>query len=149
MTIIAEKTWEELRNLTITRVYWYSYLLTLGSTLNVGQSYLAGTRGFNNDHTFDPTKKITRIECIFAKNEQTIYQINFYHHQQRLVAVGINDDLIKAHGGRREVFEIGEDEQLIGCKLYQNMSTINPFVSDEKEDGDFVGITFIKMKVKI
>ena len=79
---------------------------------------------------------ITKVNCIIDGGEYSICQINFFHNQQRLVAVGRSDDLlIKGYGGRREVFEIGEDEQLIGCKLYQNMSTINPFVSDEKEDG--------------
>ena len=35
------------------------------------------------------------------------------------MAVGWDDDAIEYHeaGGRKEVFEIAEDEQLIGCEL--------------------------------
>ena len=62
-------------------------------------------------------------------------QMNFYHHQQRLVAVGYADDDFEYYGaGRREEFEIGEDERLIGCKF-------------DSDNDDFVGVTWLKMKV--
>jgi hypothetical protein len=66
---------------------------------------------------FDPSKKITRIECIIDKNERCFLQINFYHHTERLVAVGEEDDdyWLVWEGGRREVFEIADDEVLMGC----------------------------------
>jgi hypothetical protein len=48
--------------------------------------------------------------------------------------VGYGDFWVEEHGGRKEVFEIGEDERLIGCKL------------DESEYF-FRGVTWIKMKV--
>ena len=49
-----------------------------------------------------------------------IVKINFYHHTERLVKVGEEDDdyWLVWEGGRREVFEIADDEQLIGCELY-------------------------------
>jgi hypothetical protein len=53
------------------------------------------------------------------KNEHNINQINFFHHQERLVAVGENDDYVKKYCKRREVFDIADDEQLIGCELDQ------------------------------
>ena len=72
---------------------------------------------FESSHTFDPSKKITKIECILGKNEQKIRQINFYHHEERLAKVGLLDGDLKMRAGRREVFEIADDEQLIGCDL--------------------------------
>ena len=41
---------------------------------------------------FDPAKKITKIETIIKKDEHMFTQINFYHHQQRLVQVGDKSD---------------------------------------------------------
>ena len=83
-----------------------------------GQSCKVGTTyDFNNNYIFDPAKKITRIECIVHKSECEIMQMNFYHHQQRLVAVGCDDYDVKKYGGRVEVFEIEDKEQLMGCEL--------------------------------
>jgi hypothetical protein len=47
-----------------------------------------------------------------------IVKINFYHHTERLLIVGRNDFCFNGYDGIREVFEIAEDEQLIGCELY-------------------------------
>ena len=60
-------------------------------------------------------------------------QINFFHHQQRLVVVGHSDNSLSNIGGRREVFEIAADEKLIGCELYK----LN----------DLIGVTWLKMKI--
>ena len=62
-------------------------------------------------------------------------RINFYHLEERMVAVGYDDDMVNKCGGRVEVFSIGQDEQLIGCEL------------DEQKHGYFIGVTWIKMKV--
>ena len=45
--------------------------------------------------------------------------INFYHHGERLVAVGghSSEGFVEEYGGRREVFDLADDEQLIGCEL--------------------------------
>ena len=44
--------------------------------------------------------------------------MNFYSHGERLVAVGYDEDWVKRkESGRKEVFNIAEDEQLIGCEL--------------------------------
>ena len=63
MLNIADKSLEELRNLKIVSVSWGN-TATLAFTLTDGQSCKAGTYNFNNYHTFDPAKKITKIECI-------------------------------------------------------------------------------------
>ncbi len=65
-------------------------------------------------------------------------QINFYHGQESLVAVGINDERVKILGGRVEVFEIAEDEQLIGCELHEMTYYVNSY---------FGGVTWIKIKL--
>ena len=65
--------------------------------------------------------------------------MNFYHHQQRLVAVFQKDFWVKEYGGRREVFSIDEDEQLIGCELDEMEFLGGKF---------FSGITWLKMKVE-
>ena len=48
----------------------------------------------------------------------------------------MGDDWVNNYGGRVEEFEIAEDEQLIGCGL------------DQDKD-NFVGVTWIKMKIII
>ena len=60
--------------------------------------------------------------------------MNFYHHQHRLVRVGESDYLVKKYGGRQEVFEIADNEKLIGCELSYDANF-------------FRGVTWIKMKV--
>ena len=96
---------------------WYG-TFALGFTLSDGQSSKAGISNFIKSHNFDPNKKITRIETIINKYELSILRINFYHHGERLVAMGMSDLDVKRYGRRVEVFEIAEDEQLIGCGLY-------------------------------
>jgi hypothetical protein len=44
-------------------------------------------------------------------------RINFYSGDKTLVQVGADDAPVKVYGGRVETFEIGTDEQLIGCEL--------------------------------
>ena len=55
----------------------------------------AGKKNFTNKHIFDPAKKITKIETIIVHTEWDIMQINFYHHEERLVAVGLDDVWVK------------------------------------------------------
>ena len=60
---------------------------------------------YNGSHTFDPAKKITKVEVIIDKHEENILRINFYHREERLVPVGEdNDDIVKEWIGRVEVF---------------------------------------------
>ena len=96
-------------------------MLTLGFTLIDGQSVKVGMKwNFSKSHTFDPTKKITRVETMIDMHEDVILRINFYHHGERLVAVGLRKDAdVEVRGGRVEVFDIADDEQLIGCKFDQ------------------------------
>ena len=136
LTTLAENSWEELRNLKITQLHWF-IIYSLGFTLSDGQTCKAGKHDFQNSHFFDPTKKITRIECIIPEDEYWIFQIHFYHHQERLVALGkgLNEnDIFKDYGERVEVFEIGDDEQLIGCDL-------------DYCKNFFMGIKWIKMRL--
>ncbi len=48
--------------------------------------------------------------------------------------VGESDAWVREHGGRRELFDIADDEQLIGCEL-------------KKTESYFCGLTWKKMKV--
>ena len=52
--------------------------------------------------------------------------------------MGENDYTVKKYGGRVEVFEIAEDEQLIGCELHE---------IGEYFEGSFAGVTWIKIKL--
>ena len=54
--------------------------------------------------------------------------------------IGEDDEWVKKWGGRIEVFNIAEDEQLIGCKL------------DERKLGNYLyfsGVTWLKIKVRL
>jgi hypothetical protein len=63
-------------------------------------------------------------------------RINFYSGKELLVRVGWQDDgYVDWNGRRREVFEIADDEQLIGCELAHS----NIY---------FEGVTWLKMKTK-
>ena len=114
-------------------------MLALGFSLNDGQSYSAGlTMTIYDRHFFDPTKKITKIECNIGWSSIGILRINFFHHQEKLVQVGSpNDDRVKELTEKTEIFEIGEDERLIGCKLDEG-------IVDGKNR--LLGVTWIKMK---
>jgi hypothetical protein len=48
--------------------------------------------------------------------------------------VGERDDYTEKYGVRREIFDIAQDEQLIGCKLEYSKSY-------------FEGVTWFKMKI--
>ena len=107
----------------------------LGFTLNDGSSVEVGLLTLNASHIFDPTKKITKIECNIGWSSIGILRINFFHHQEKLVQVGSpNDDRVKELTEKTEIFEIGEDERLIGCKL------------DNNKLGSYKGLTWIKMR---
>ena len=43
--------------------------------------------------------------------------INFYCKEERLVIVGWDDENVLQFGERKEIFEIADDEELIGCEL--------------------------------
>ena len=103
--------------LYINKVEWYS-IYTLSFTLSNGEYCTAGSVKVNESHTFEPNKKITKVECIINKDELWITLINFYSGQETLVQVGMKyDHDVMKYGGRVEVFEIEDDEQLIGCEL--------------------------------
>ncbi len=65
--------------------------------------------------------------------------INFYSGQENLVQVGSHYD-VKKWGRRVEIFEIADDEQLIGAELYHG---------DYDNNGwDFFrGVTWFKCKI--
>ncbi len=50
--------------------------------------------------------------------EWYIWQINFYSREEKILKIGMDDDEVKTEGGRLEIFEIADDEQLIGAELY-------------------------------
>ena len=129
-----------ISNHTFTQVYWNSSL-TLGFTLNDGISVQAGTRNFTKSFTFNPYLKITKIETIITWCERGIMQINFYHYQQRLLAVGKSDEDVQNDGGRVEIFEINYAEQIIGCELLQIQYPLFT-------DFFFGGVTWIKASEK-
>ena len=114
MTRLEENSWQELRNLTITQVQWDG-VETIGFTINDSQDCKVGPDDFEATHTFDPSKKISKIVVIIDDPEFEIMQINFYHRKQIIVKLGWSDKKVKKRGKRREVFEIGDDEKLIGC----------------------------------
>ncbi len=98
---------------------WTDYIATLEITLSNGESCTAGSYyKVDENHTFDPNKKITKVECIMWNDEWSIMRMNFYSGQETLVKVGCDDDDVKEYGKRVEKFEIAADEQLIGAELY-------------------------------
>ena len=78
---LESKNSQELINMSITQVEWNDNH-SIGFTLNDGQSCKAkaGPNSFPYRYTFDPSKKITKVEVIINKSEWWIIRINFYHH---------------------------------------------------------------------
>jgi hypothetical protein len=92
----------------------------------------------NEHYTFKPNKKITKVEVFIIRAEDILFQINFYSGQERLVGVFLDDDYVKKDARRVELFEIADDEQLIGAQLYHGKLF--------REDC-FQGVTFLKCKI--
>ena len=107
---------------------------TFGLNLNDFQFCKAGKQNFTNSYFFKSYMKITKVECVIWNNETNIMQMNFYRNLQKLVALGMDDEGVKAFGERVEVFDIADDEQLIGCTLF-------------KDSDSFLGVKWMKMKV--
>ena len=95
----------------------WSGTATIGITLTDGASAKAGKLNCFSKHAFDPAKKITRVEVIFNRSENEFMQTNFFSGEERLVSIGLPDNLVKDWEGRKETFEMADDEQLIGCEL--------------------------------
>ena len=131
--MLANISPQQLRKLTITQVQW-SNRFKIGFALSDGQNCkFGGIYELNKGHVFDPAKKITRVETCIDYDESGINRINFYHHQERLVAVKLWGGIIS----RTEDFYIADDEQLIGCELDKSLFT-----------GFLSGVTWQKMKVR-
>ena len=117
MALIDDMSFDQISTMRVTEVLWYD-CLTLGFKLSDGQTCRSGPlHNFNHSHTFDPQKKITRVDVVIHEEETFLIQINFYSGQELLVAVGRNDKWVKFCGGRVETFEIAADETLLGCEL--------------------------------
>ena len=71
---LDEKTVQELTNLKLKEVLWYEgYCFTIGINLNIGESVKSGTRyDFTSSHTFDQSKKITKIVTTMFDDESGI-----------------------------------------------------------------------------
>ena len=90
---------------------------------------------YNGSHTFDPAKKITRVETIFSSwDANRLEQINFYSKKERLVRAGDMRDY-----GKGEFFKIAKREQLIGCEL----SLTKGYYGNTEV---FDGVTWLKIK---
>lgn len=69
METLVNKSYEELRSLKIDRITW-NFPKMLGFVLTDGQNCLSGPcEPTNIIHMFDPSKKITKIECFIQKDE--------------------------------------------------------------------------------
>ena len=119
------------------------FVATLAITFNDGKSVKSGsTEKFTASHTFDQSKKITKIVTTIQKDEKCILQIKFYSNKELLCTVGWSDDDLKKYdvAGRVVTFEIAADEQLIGAELYNGPGIVRK--------GDFFrGVTWLKMKI--
>jgi hypothetical protein len=105
MTKNLNISYQELKSLHLKIVEWNCFF-TLGITLSNGESCTAGSNyKVNQSHSFDPNKKITKVEVIISKDEDCLLQINFYSGKETLVKVGWPDySLVKQYGVRVESF---------------------------------------------
>jgi hypothetical protein len=135
LTTLPFKNLEELRKLAIAKVKWSGILLTeLGLVLSDGQSFNAGIKDMNESKTFEISKKITKVECLLDTDERVFLGIFFYHGKERLISLRFGFFPGTGYSEKREVFDIAENEQLIGCELNHRLT-------------NFFGVTWIKMKL--
>ena len=136
---LGKKSLQELRNLAIAEVAWdYNNISRICFTLNDRQTCSTSYILDKAHYKFDPKTKITDVEVIISESEGSILQINFFHEHKRIVHVAyfLDDEDLRVHGGgRREIFWMTEDEQLIGLKLHKD------------ERYGLIGITWIKRKI--
>ncbi len=144
MTKIFNQSYLELKSLRLKKVFWQG-CCQFGLSLFNGDSCRAGSNFKSNKrHTFHRNKKITKVEVIIGYLEIVIKQMNFYSGQEKLVQVGsLDDKQVKEFGVRVETFEIAADERLIGAEL--------DYIMYYNDNGkyDFMGVTWIKMKVSV
>ncbi len=135
MAILTKKTFEELKNLNITKIEAYMYgIATFGMTLSDGSACKAGTAypNYNTCFIIDPTKPIAKIEMIMQIEETILGQINFFDKNGgNLCKIGVDGNAT----GRRETFVIAENERLIGCEIDYGKNYVS-------------GITFIKWTIE-
>ena len=96
------KSIQELSKLAFEKVQWHENdVWTLGITINNGESVKSGTSyDFTKSHTFDQSKKITKIVTTVDGYENRIAQIKFFSGEELLVNVGCSDVGEKMCGGR-------------------------------------------------
>ena len=70
-------------------------------------------------------------------------RINFFHHHQTLIMLGKFAEKYKKKGKRREVFLIADDEQLIGCQLFEGKNDLEGGILR------FRGVSWLKMKATV
>ena len=106
-------TSEQISNLKFTSVAWYQDMVaTIGLFTSDGQEYRAGTAYEYNCADSFRDQKIVKVE-VYLYEDRAIGQINFYMKDGNLVQLGSNS----CATGARDIFEISENEQLIGCEL--------------------------------
>ncbi len=135
MAILTKKSFEEIKNLQITKIEAHvANICTFGMTLSDGSACKAGTEypNYNLCFKIDPDKPIAKIEIIMRKDEIMLGQINFFDKNGGNLCKMVSDSV---ETGRRETFLIAENERLIGCEIDYGAR----FVS---------GITFIKWKIE-
>ena len=78
----------QLKTLRLTRVEWFMpNIVSLGFTLNDGQSCKAGKYGFNNSFDFPAHRKISKVE-IYLSYGEFISQIIFYDKEGIIKKLG-------------------------------------------------------------
>ena len=83
---LSEQTLEELAKLALKQVDSGNYQNTFSLTLTNGDSVRVGSGNFYQSHTFDPAKKITRVETNIL-DEWAIVSINFYSGEELLASL--------------------------------------------------------------
>jgi hypothetical protein len=135
MEILTKKSFEELKNLKITKIEAHiDNIHTFGMTLSDGLACKAGTEypNYNNCFYIDPTKPIAKIEMIMHTNDNLLGQINFFDKNGDYLYKMGNDAYAT---GRRETFLIADNERLIGCEIDYGAKYVS-------------GITFIKWTIE-
>ena len=86
---LGEKSIQELSKMVFDKVQDGNCLGTFGITINNRESVKSGTtKKFDTSHTFDQSKKITKIVTTVHKQEAYIVQINFFSGEEELCSLG-------------------------------------------------------------
>lgn len=113
---LAQMSHEDLKKLAVQSIDYKEYvgcgLERFGCTLSDGQTASVGSY----DRAVPLTKDLCKIETIFSESENFLQFLSFHSRDGTVVTIGKQDHTRPP--GRKETFDIGPKERLLGVEIH-------------------------------